>query len=187
LYFLQSKQKKLLTNFNSCFLTLLVLVLIVFKSTSEAIVPSFFLGWDVLLPFAIYVGQRRNLWEGILILLLNAHLFSLNSSAPIGMFVVYYLGFFFLAQLVAYIFYAQTPLSVLCLIFLFTLISRFLLPLCAQLFDQAIFVFSWSNWSLMNLFLNTIFGFFTYVALGILDRVTFKVPPRNITLGESSL
>ena len=93
MYSLQNNQKKLLTNLNAIFLTLFVLVLIIFKSTSEAVVPSFFTGWDVLLPVSIYLGQRRNLWEGLVILLLHGHLYSLNSSAPIGMFVVYYLVF----------------------------------------------------------------------------------------------
>lgn len=187
MYFLQNNQKKLLTSFNAVFLTLFVLLLILFKSTSEGLVPSVFTGWDILLPVVIYLGQRRNLWEGLLILLFNGHLYSLNSSAPIGMFVVYYLIFFFLAQVVAYTFYAQTPFSVICLIFISTLISRLILPLCAQVFEQSVMVLSWANWSLWNLFLNTVLGFFIYIILGVLDRITLKVPPRNITLGDNSL
>lgn len=187
MYFLQSNQKKLLTNLNAIFLTLFVLALVLFKSTSEVIIPSVFSGWDILLPVAIYLGQRRNLWEGLLILLFNGHLYSLNSSAPIGLFVVYYLLFFFFAQIVAYILYAQTPISVMCLIFLVTTLSRIVLPLCAQSFDQSIYVFSWANWSVWNILLNTGLGFLIYLALGFLDRVTLKVPPRNITLGDVSL
>jgi hypothetical protein len=187
LYFLQSNQKKFLTNLNALFLTLFVLVLILFKSTSGTIIPSVFYGWDILLPVAIYLGQRRSLWEGLLILLFNGHLYSLNSSAPIGLFVVYYLLFFFFAQVVAYILYAQTPVSVICLLFLVTVLSRFVLPLSAQVFDQSISVFSWANWNFWNVLLNTGLGFLIYLALGLLDRVTLKVPPRNITLGDSSL
>ncbi len=187
MYFLQSNQKKLLTSLNALFLTLFVLLLILFKSTSEGVIPSVFTGWDILLPIVIYLGQRRNLWEGLLILLFNGHLYSLNSSAPIGMFVLYYLVFFFFAQVVAYIVYAQTPLSVICLIFLVTVLSRILLPLCAQIFDQSILVFTWAHWSFWDLLLNTVLGFFTYLTIGILDRITLKVPPRNITLGDNSL
>ena len=101
MYFLQSNQKKLLTNLNPAFLTLFVLFLVLFKTTAEVVVPSVFTGWDLLLPVVIYLGQRRAMWEGLLIVLFNGHLYSLNSSAPIGLFVVYYLGFFFLAQMVA--------------------------------------------------------------------------------------
>lgn len=187
MYFLQSNQKKLLTNFNPVFLTVFVLLMILFRSTAEAIVPSVLTGWDILLPIAIYLGQRRAMWEGILILLFNAHLYSLNSSAPIGLFVVYYLLFFFFAQIVAYILYAQTPVSVICLLFLVSLLSRLVLPLCSQVFDQVFYVFSWGNWSFWNVVLNTVLGFFTYLVLSILDRITLKVPPRNITLGDSSL
>lgn len=187
MYFLQSNQKKLLTNLNPFFLTLFVLVLILFKTTAEGIVPSVFTGWDILLPVAIYIGQRRSMWEGLLLLLFNGHLYSLNSSAPVGMFVIYYLVFFIFAQIVAYIFYAQTPISVVCLLFLVTILSRICLPLCAQGFDQVISVFSLANWSFWNLILNTFLGFFVYLFLGILDRITLKVPPRSITLGDSSL
>lgn len=187
MYFLQSNQKSLLTSFNAVFLTLFVLILILFKSTSEGLIPSVFTGWDILLPVVIYLGQRRNLWEGLLLLLFNGHLYSLNSSAPIGLFVIYYIFFFFFAQGVAYILYAQTPLSVLCLIFISTLFSRVLLPLCAQSFDQSVSVFTWGNWSLWNLSLNTVLGFFIYIAIGVLDRLTLKVPPRSITMGESTL
>lgn len=187
MYFLQSNQKKLVTNLNAVFLTSFVLGLILLKSTSEGIIPSMFLGWDVLLPVAIYLGQRRHIWEGLLLLLFNGHLYSLNSSAPIGMFVVYYLIIFFIAQMVAYILYAQTPISVACLIFIVTLFSRILLPLCAQGFDQSLSILSWENWSVWNLILNTVLGFITYALLGILDRLTLKVPPRNLTLGDDSL
>jgi len=187
LYFLQSNQKKLLTNLNAVFLTLFVLILILFKSTSEGLISSVFTGWDILLPVVIYLGQRRNLWEGLLLLLFNGHLYSLNSAAPIGMFVIYYLFFFFFARGVAYILYAQTPLSVLCLIFIATVLSRILLPLCAQSFEQSVTVISWGNWNLWNLALNTVLGFFIYITIGILDRLTLKVPPRNITLGDSTL
>ena len=187
MYFLQSNQKKLLTNLNPAFLTLFVLFLVLFKTTAEVVVPSVFTGWDLLLPVVIYLGQRRAMWEGLLIVLFNGHLYSLNSSAPIGLFVVYYLGFFFLAQMVAYILYAQTPISVIWLLFISTLLARILLPLFSQGFEQSIDVFSWANWNLWNIILNTVFGFFTYLFLGFLDRLTLKVPPRNITLGDSAL
>lgn len=187
MYFLQSNQKKLLTNLNPVFLTVFVLLLILFKTTAETSVPSVFTGWDLLLPVALYLGQRRVVWEGLLLVLFNGHLYSLNSSAPIGLFVVYYLLFFFFAQVVAYILYAQTPTSVIWLILLATLIARLLLPILSQGFDQSLYVLSWGNWNLWNIILNTVFGFFVYLSLGFLDRITLKVPPRNITLGDSSL
>lgn len=187
MYFLQGNQKKLLTNLNPLFLTFFVLILILFKTTAEACVPSLFTGWDLLLPIVIYLGQRRAIWEGILIVLFNSHLYSLNSSAPIGLFVCYYLGFFFFARLVAYIVYAQTPISVFTLLFLVTILARFVLPLISQSFDQSIFILSWANWNLWNLILNSVLGFFIYLVLGQLDRLTLKVPPRSITLGDNIL
>lgn len=164
-----------------------MLFLILIKTTAEVAVPLVFTGWDLLLPVVIYLGQRRVMWEGLLLVLFNGHLYSLNSSAPIGLFVVYYLFFFFFAQIVAYILYAQTPISVIWLLLIATLLARVLLPLFSQGFDQTIHVFSWGNWNLWNIILNTVFGFFSYLLLGLLDRITLKVPPRSITLGDSSL
>lgn len=143
--------------------------------------------WDLLLPVIIYLGQRRALIEGVILTLFICHLFSLNTAAPIGLFSIYYLCIFFLARLVAYVVYANNLISVLLLIFLLGLVSRVLLPLVTQLFNHSVFMFSSQGFSFYNLLMNTGGGFVSYWLLVLLDRLTFKVPPRNIEFEDGAL
>lgn len=149
--------------------------------------PTILRQWDLLLPFVVYVGQRRTLIEGILLVLFMSHLFSLASVAPIGVFAVYYLLLFFLARLLVYAVFANTWITILGVLFLVSIVSRFLLP-----FVTLFFGFSWTLLSFKNLmvgsfFVNAILGLLFYLTLNLVDRVTFKVNALSIALAEGEV
>ena len=186
MYF-QPEQKRFLSSFNPVLLGFFAFLLIVFRSTSEGILPYVFRQWDVLFPFAIYFGQRRSWVEGILMMLLLSHYYSLASSAPFGVFSFYYLIFFVIARLLSVVIYASSWFSILGLMFVMAVLGRLVLPIIAGGFGHAWPVLALRNWSLMGIFLNTFLGLLLYWSLGIIDKLTYKAPRINIELGEDSL
>ena len=187
MYFLQASQKRFLSSLNPVLLGLFVYFLIVFRSTSEFSFPTLLRRWDLLLPFVIYVGQRRTVVEGLLLVLFMSHLFSLSSSAPIGVFAIHYLVIFLVARFLVYGIYANTWLSILGLIFLLGLLSRVTLPLIAGFFNHGWPILTFRNFPPLSLFLNAVFGLLTYRCLGLIDQMTYKVAPLNIELSENYL
>ncbi len=159
--------------------------LILFRTTAEPTMPDVFRRWDFLLPVMIYIGQRRGMKEGLLLVLFISHIFSISSAAPIGVFAVYYLIIFVAARLLSYGIYADTWLSVLWMLTGFTILSRFVLPGVASAFGHGWPVFSWANWGFLSIVFTTWVGMGVYWLLGVLDRMTFKAPPSNIEMNEA--
>lgn len=87
---------------------------------------------------------------------------------------------FFLSRLVSYAFYASTWVSIISLMFGFSLLSRIVLPLVAEAFDAGWPVFSWYNLNLGGILYNTLGGYVIYWALSVLDMLTFKAPREKI-------
>lgn len=187
MYFLQPGQKRFLSSLNPVLLGGFVYFLILFRTTSEAALPSVLRHWDLLLPFVVYVGQRRTIVEGLLLVLFMSHLFSLGSAAPIGLFAVHYLVIFLVARLLVYAIYANSWFSILWLIFLLGLLSRVTLPIVAHFFGHGWPVLTLRNFVPGALILNALFGLVTYGILGVIDRMTFKVGATNIELADRAI
>lgn len=157
------------------------------RSTAHWVSTGFVFKWDILLPFVVYLGQRRPWPEGLVLSFLLSHLYALSSSAPMGVFPIFYLSFFFLSRLISYVFYAATWVSILSLMFGFALLSRLVLPLVSGAFDAGWPIFSWYNLHLGGVLYNTLGGYVIYWCLSLLDTVTFKAPRENIKLGEDAV
>lgn len=165
----------------------LFVFLMLLKTTAYWLSPGFFGHWDLLLPFMVYFGQRRPVFEGLLLWFILAHIYTLQSAAPIGVFVVYYLIFFTLARLLSEAFYASSSLSVLGLMAILAVLSRILLPLIADSFQSGWSILSWRNLHIGFLLCNTFAGWFCYLIIAALDKITFKAARQNIELGEVTL
>jgi hypothetical protein len=187
LFFLPQSQKRLLDSLNPLFLVGLVFGVILIRTTWEPLLPRFFHHWDVLLPFIIYFGHRRSMPEGIILSLFASHLYSLNSSAPIGVFTTHYLILFAVARLLSYVVYANRWFSVFLLLFSLTLLSRMVLAVTAGFFGHGWTVFSFSNFVWWAVLFNSVIGSLFFWMLELLDRATFKAPRINIELSESRL
>lgn len=157
------------------------------RTTLDPLSPSFFRSSDIMLPFVVYLGQRRSLPEGLILSLFASHLYSLCSAAPIGVFTAHYLILFLLARLLSYVTYANAWYSILGMMFSLSLAGRILLALIAAFFGHGWGFFS-EGWVMIpHLFLNAIVGYLIYTAMEILDRLTFKAPRMNIELSEAGL
>jgi hypothetical protein len=154
------------------------------RTTVFWLAPGMLGRWDILLPFMIYFGQRRPLFEGLLMWFVLSHLYTLQSVAPVGVFVIYYLVIFAVARLISEAFYANTGLSILVLIFILSVVSRFILPAVAGSFESGWRVFTWSNLHPAIFLTNTLLGWFSYLLLEVLDKVTFKVARQDVELSE---
>ncbi len=166
-----------------CFVFSLILI----RTTMDPLFPSWFRHCDVLLPFVVYLGQRRNLPEGLILTLFSSHIFSLCSAAPIGVFTTNYLLIFIVARLLSYVVYANGSLSILVLIFSLTLLSHFTLALIVTFFGHSWGVFAGGISILLRALLNSALGGIIYGSLVVLDRMTFKAPRINIELSEGEL
>lgn len=184
--FVQPSHRRLLNSLNPIFFVLVVLVFIVLRTTLHPIA-GFVKYWDLLLPFAIYFGQRRTLTEGLILSLFTSHLISLSSSAPVGVFTAYYLAIFLCARLLSLVFFAHIWYSILLLLFALSLLSRVMLTVVASSFGHGWPMFSFANWSFWGLMLNTLAGYLVYRGLEQLDRLTHKTPPARIELTEGEL
>ena len=112
---------------------------------------------------------------------------ALASSAPIGVFAIYYLVFFVAARLLSVVVYASGWSSIFALMFVMATVGRIVLPIIASGFGHGWPIWTLRNWSFLGLLLNTFMGVLLYWSLVILDKVTFKAPRINIELGEDSL
>jgi hypothetical protein len=184
LYFLESGQKRLLTSLNPLLLVVLVTGIILVRTTAEPIMPVGFRRWDLLLTVMIYIGQRRSIHEGLLLVLFISHIFSLASSAPIGVFVIYSLIVFVGARALSYVIFADQWLSILAVIGAFSVVARIIMPLVASAFGHGWPVISWENLHPLGILLNTFLGLGIYWALSFLDAITLKAPPANIEIGS---
>lgn len=187
MYFLQPSQKRLLSSLNPLFVILVVFGLMLVRTAWKPFLPAPFMGWDVLLPFVVFFGQRRSVPEGLILALFTSHLYSLLSAAPVGVFTTHYLILFFIARAVSYSLYASTPVSIMLLLFTLGLFSRFMLPLVARLFGHTWPVFSFANFPVLGLFLTAFFGYVLYALLVALDRVTCKTPTETIEFSGDGL
>lgn len=158
--------------------------LLLIKTTGFWLAPGLLGNWDLLLPFMVYFGQRRPLFEGLLLWFVLAHLYTLQSVAPVGVFVIYYLVVFIASRLVSEAFYATTGLSILVMMFVMFILSRFVLPGIANLFDCGWSVFSWRNLQPGLIIGNTLFGLIIFGLLSFLDKMTCKVARQEVELSE---
>ncbi len=168
-------------------MVLFVFGLILTRTTMDPLFPSWFRYCDVLLPFVVYLGQRRALPEGLILTLFASHLYSLCSAAPIGVFTTNYLIIFVIARLMSYVIYANRSLSILVLIFSLTLLSHVTLSIIVTFFGHSWGVFTGGFGILFRALLNSALGGIIYGGLVLLDRLTFKAPRINIELSEGGL
>src|SRR5690606_3721385 len=103
----------------------------------EYVMPSVFRHWDVLLPFIVYFGQRRSVAEGLTLSILTAHLYSLSSVAPVGVFVLHYLSLFIVARVLSYVIYANQWVTILMLMLSLSLLARIVNIPIASLFGHS--------------------------------------------------
>lgn len=187
MFFLQANQKRLLNSLNPLVMVGFVFVLIMVRTTGDAIVPKLFRSWEILLPFVVYLGQRRSLPEGLILTLFAGHLFSLSSAAPIGLFAIHYLIIFILARLLSYVTFVSRWYAVVVLLFALGFVAHFTLTVISAFFGHGWPVFREFGQALARCFLNAIFGLGIYSFLSLLDKFTFKAPRINIELAEGEL
>lgn len=142
---------------------------------------------DIMLPFVVYLGQRRALAEGLILSLFASHLYSLCSAAPIGVFTAQYLLLFLVARLLSYVIYVNRWYSIMFLMFALAFFSRFLLWIIASMFGHGWGFFA-EGWGLLTgALLNGLIGLTIYSFMAAVDRMTFKAPRINIELAEGEL
>ncbi len=183
MFYLPPSQKRLLSSLNPLFFIAAVGAVILLRTSLVAVWPGFFKQWDILLPFAVYYGQRRSVPEGLILALFSGHLYSLCSGAPIGVFTTSYLLVFVAARLITYGLYANTGLSIFLLLLGLSIFSRVVLTLVSRSFGQGWPFFTWDNLVLWAFFWNAFAGWIVYHGLELLDRITFKAEVTNIEFG----
>jgi hypothetical protein len=157
------------------------------KTTFDPIFPNAFRYWDVLLSPIIYFGQKRNLAEGLILTFLAAHIYSLCSMAPIGVFVFYYVIIMFVSRGVSSFFDASDWFTILPLLFSFSILSRVAISLLSDFFEYPVGFFSLGWYLPLYILMNTFMGFLTYLFLTWLDVVTEKAARNPIELGEANV
>ena len=187
MYFLQPSQKRLLSSLNPVFFVAFVFFLVIVRTAAEPLMPTLLRQWDVLLPFMVYFGQRRSLPEGLILALFTSHVYSLCSTAPIGVFTSHYLALFGVARLLSYVIYANTWFSILLLMLSLSVLSRVTLTLVSTFFGHGWPLFAPSNFMWWSLLLNAGLGYLVYAWLEQLDRVTYKAPRTTIELSDTGL
>jgi hypothetical protein len=168
-------------------MVLFIFGLILVRTTFDPLLPWVVRQSDILLPFVVYLGQRRSLPEGLIVSLFASHLYSLCSAAPIGVFTTHYLILFCIARLLSYVTYANHWYSILLLMLSLSFIGRIELALIAALFGHGWGILAEGMGLWGHLLLNTGMGYLIYWALGTLDNLTFKAPRINIELSESEI
>ena len=184
---IHQQPRKSFSNVNAVLILILISGFIVIFSSGKSLFPFPVYRWDILLPFMIYFGQRRTWTEGIVLTVVSAHLYSLASSAPVGLFTIHYLLYFTLARLFSYVLYANRWYSILVLMLSFITLSRLSMAFMALVFGHGWPLKSPQNFNVWFLITNSVFGYFIYVALGLLDRLTGKLPRQNIELRRDRL
>ncbi len=186
MFFLHPSQKRLLNSLNPVFFVVFVELVLMVRSTSASVLPRMVLTADLLMPFMVFFAQRRSTWEGFILALFCSHLYSLSSSAPIGVFAFFYLALFFLARLMRYGIYASGWISTLLVLFTLSLGGRFLLPLIAALFGAAWPVFTFANFPWGGIFFAPIYGLIIFALGEALDRATFKSDRASMEMYEGA-
>lgn len=186
MFFLHPSQKRLLNSLNPIFFVTFVYGVLMVRSTAASILPPMVLNADLLLPFVVFFAQRRTTWEGFILALFCSHLYSLSSSAPIGVFAFYYLVLFSLARLMRYGIYASGWISTLLALFTLSFGGRFLLPLVAASFGPAWPVFMMKNFPWSGIFFAPLYGLVIFALGEALDRATFKADRVNIEMYEAA-
>ena len=164
-----------------------VYALILMRTSMDPLLPGFFRQVDLLLPFVVYVAQRRSILEALILTLFCSHLYSLSSAAPIGVFTTHYLTMFIIVRLISYVLYATQWYSILMLLFSLSVLSHLNLVLTAFFFSHGWGVFQ-KGWSLLSyVFWTPIVGYLIYRMLDFIDRFTAKVPVINIELADGGV
>lgn len=184
---LPASQKRILNSFNPLFCVLFVIALVLLRTFLESLGWSWVDRWDVLLAFAIYIGQRRSLVEGLIVTLFVSHVLALNAVAPMGVLVTHYVILFLGAHALGGVLYASSRLSVLTMLFVFAILSRFLYPILASMLGQSWPMWSWYNLSLFYILLNALVGWLIYMLLISLDRWTYKDLEGGVALSGDRL
>jgi len=181
---LQTEQKKTIRSLNPLFMVGLFFLFLLLRTSCGALLPTMILKWDFLLPFMIYFGQRRPFFEGLLLWFIMSHWFSLESSAPMGTWVMFYLIIYVLSRLLSEVFFAVDSLQIFALLFIMLLASKFLLPWTSHFFGARWAVFSWNNlhpgFFMTDLFLSWI----TFLSLITVDVLTAKEARPILDLNE---
>lgn len=185
--FLQPNQKRFLSTINPLLMVAVVMLAITLRTTVDPWIPLFSRRWDVLLAWVVYMGQRRTLVEGGVLTLLASHLYSLASSAPFGVFLIYYVVLFFVARLATYVIYANRWHSIFGLLLALSLCSRIILWIIAFSFGHPLYALTKPSELIGYVFFNAFMGVIIYSFVGIADRLTFKVPRINIEMAEGEL
>jgi len=170
--YLEPTQRRLLSSLNPIIIVLFAVAIIILKTSLIPLYPKMFQRWDILLPFIIYFGLKRNLIEGLILSILTSHLFSLSSSAPVGFYLAYYTFLFFLIRLISLAIYSDTSTMVLLLIFVSLIFSKLFIPFLAKFFGYTIPMFG--NIGFIEIILNTLSGFLVYWIIWLIDAITFK-------------
>lgn len=162
-------------------------MLLIVRASLLAAFPSFFQFFDILIPFTVYMGQRRSLWEGAGLSLGFGYLFSLFSVAPQGFYMMVSFGIFLVVRFFSLAFYAHTRWSIAVLLTLSLLLSRVFVYLIAIAMDiplpKSMFLecLSW------NFLWGIGLSYLIFSVLRRLDEKTFKIPRINIEVAEGSL
>jgi hypothetical protein len=165
----------------------LAVTLLAFRATMDPWFPVIGGRWDVLFAFTVYLGQRRTWLEGGALALFSAHLYTLSSVAPAGVFIIQYFLLFVIARLASYTIYANRMASIISLLLVLSLANRVMLQLISAGFGHSLYAFSAPRELIAFLVVNTVTGFFLYLTMNLIDRATFKVPRINIELKEAEL
>lgn len=187
MYFLPASKKKLLNSINPIATVTFAWGLILLRSTTDPLFPTFIRSTDILLPFIVYVGQRRPLMEGLVLSLVVTHLYSLCSAAPIGVFISVNLVLFLVAHILSHAVYANRKGSILVLMFSLFILSHFILWAVASIFGHGWGVFNAGWWMIGKAAINAFLGLLIYAGLAFTDRITFKATRLNIELGVDEL
>ena len=101
---------------NPLFLVFIMTACLILRTVDEPLAGPVFRRWDCLLPAVVFLGQRRKLWEGLALVFIFSHVYALASSAPLGLYLVYYLFLFFAARFMTYLLYASEGLTIVVLL-----------------------------------------------------------------------
>ena len=184
---LQTDQKKTIRSLNPFFMIGLFFLFLLIRTSSASVLPGFLLRWDFLLPFVIYFGQRRPLFEGLLLCFIMSHWYSLESAAPIGCLVIFYLLIYLLSRILSETVFAADSFQILALLFSLGLLSRFILPWISHFFGAGWDVFSWRNLNLFFLISDLLLNFGTFYLLLGVDKVSAKEARPILDLNEGIL
>lgn len=171
---LQTEQQKTIRSLNPLIMLGIFASFLLIRTSCANLLPQVVLGWDFVLPFMIYFGQRRPLFEGLLLWFLMSHWFSLESMAPLGVWVIFYLLLFVVARLLSEVIYAADFFQIIILVAVLVLASRLVLPWIAHFFNAGWEVFSWRNLNPFFFITDTTLSCLGFLVLSGIDRLTAK-------------